>query len=231
MWWRQSCTSSKRALLKKINFTHVALIPKVHEPKNMMQLRPISLCNVLYKIGAKLLVTHLKAILPALISDTQSAFVPGRAISDNSIVAFELLHMMHKKNQGRHGYLALKIDMSKAYDRVEWSFLEALMKGMGFAPRWIQLIMECVTTVSYSFMLNGNPVGYVIPQRGLRQGDPLSPYLFLLCAEALSSLILQAERRNLLHGVNLCRGAPSVSHLFFADDSFLFLRANRQDCE
>ncbi|KAI5339194.1 hypothetical protein L3X38_018466 [Prunus dulcis] len=218
-------------LLKKINFTHVALIPKVHEPKNMMQLRPISLCNVLYKIGAKVLATRLKEILPTLISDTQSAFVPGRAISDNSIVAFELLHMMHKKNQGRHGYLALKIDMSKAYDRVEWSFLEALMKGMGFAPQWIQLIMDCVTTVSYSFMLNGNPVGYVIPQRGLRQGDPLSPYLLLLCAEALSSLILQAERRNLLHGVNLCRGALSVSHLFFTDDSFLFLRANRQDCE
>lgn len=87
-------------LLKKINFTHVALIPKVHEPKNMMQLRHISLCNVLYKIGAKVLATRLKAILPALISDTQSAFVPGRAISDNSIVAFELLHMMHKKNQG-----------------------------------------------------------------------------------------------------------------------------------
>ncbi|KAI5338229.1 hypothetical protein L3X38_017500 [Prunus dulcis] len=160
-------------LLKKINFTHVALIPKVHEPKNMMQLRPISLCNVLYKIGAKVLVTYLKAILPALISDTQSAFVPGHAISDNSIVAFELLHTMHKKNQGRQGYLALKIDMSKAYDRVEWSFLEPLMKGMGFSPQWIQLIMECVTTVSYCFMLNENPVGYVIPQRGLRQGQKI----------------------------------------------------------
>ncbi|CAB4268750.1 unnamed protein product [Prunus armeniaca] len=217
-------------LLKRINYTHVALIPKVPDPKNMTQLRPISLRNVLYKIGAKVLANRLKVILPALISDSQSAFVPGRMISDNSIVAFELLHFMHKRTHGRQGYMALKLDMSKAYDRVEWNFLESLMLVMGFDRRWVQLIMACLTSVSYSFLLNGNPVGYVIPQRGLRQGDPLSPYLFLLCAEAFSGLIVQAEQNGTLHGVSLCRGAPTVSHLFFADDSFLFLKASQSGC-
>lgn len=105
------------------------------------------------------------------------------------------------------------------------------MERIGFVPHWVHLIMECPITVSYSFMLNGNPVGYVLPQRGLRQGDPLSPYLILLCVEAFSCLILQAERHGLLHGVNLCRETPFVSHLFLTDDSFLFLRANREDCE
>lgn len=131
-------------LLKRINCTHVALIPKVPDPKNITQLRLISLCNVLYKIGAKVLANRLKVTLPSLISDLQSAFVSRQMISDNSIVAFELLHFMHKRTQGRQGYMALKLDMSKAYDRVEWNFLESLMLGIGFDRQWVHLIMACL---------------------------------------------------------------------------------------
>ncbi|GLT44693.1 hypothetical protein SLA2020_185780 [Shorea laevis] len=115
--------------------------------------------------------------------------------------------------------------MSKAFDRVEWLYLLAVMKALGFVERWISLIMGCVTSVQYNILLNGVDAGWIIPSRGLRQGDPLSPYLFILCAEGLTAMIKDAERRKMLHGVKICRHAPQISHLLFADDSCLFLRA------
>lgn len=103
------------------------------------------------------------------------------------------------------------------------------MRRMGFNDVWIRWIMGCVTTVSYSFLLNGDPRGRIIPARGLRQGDAISPYLFLLCAEALSRLISHAEVTGLIHGVKICARAPAVSHLFFADDSFIFFKLRVQN--
>jgi hypothetical protein len=216
--------------LQLLNSTHVTLIPKVKSPENLSQLRPISLCNVLYKIGSKVLANRLKPLLSKIISPYQSAFVPGRLISDNSLIAFEIAHFLKRRRDGKVGYGALKLDMSKAYDRVEWAFLKAILVKMGFCSRWISWIMNCVSTVSYSFILNGEPRGKVTPSRGLRQGDAISPYLFLLCAEALSRLISQAEDLRLLHGVQICKEAPCISHLFFADDSFIFFKADMGGC-
>ncbi|BFG35644.1 hypothetical protein CerSpe_219180 [Prunus speciosa] len=221
---------SSGRLLHKINFTHVVLIPKVKNPKDMTQLRPISLCNVLFKIASKVLANRLKTILPSLISPSQSAFVSGRLISDNSILAAEIIHCLRSRRRGKKGFLALKLDMSKAYDRIEWSFLEQMMKKLGFADQWVSLIMTCVTTVTYSFLVNGSSCGYLTPSRGLRQGDPLSPYLFILCAQGFSSFLTQAERDGRLQGVSICRGAPPINHLLFADDCYLFARANVRDC-
>jgi len=167
-------------------------------------LRPISLCNVLYKLVSKVLANRLKQILPDIISLAQSAFVPGRLISDNILVACELTHFMKHKEKGKEGYAAVKLDMSKAYDQVEWSFLHAIMTKMGFRSRWIDLIMNCVTTVSYRIRVNGELSEMFKPERGLRQGDPLSPYLFLLCAEGFSTLLSQAEQNGRLQGVKVC---------------------------
>ena len=217
-------------ILKQLNYTMVSLIPKVAEPTNMTQLRPIALCNVLYKIGAKVIVNRLKGIMDAIILTQQGAFVPGCLISDNSFVAFELGHYLHNLRQGKRGYLALKLDTSKAYDRVEWSFPKQIMFKLGFDSSWTDLILSCVTSVTYSFLVNGSTTGYISPSRGLRQGDPISPYLFLICAEGLTSLIPCYEHLGLIHGVSICREAPSITHLLFADDNFIFLKASFKDC-
>lgn len=116
-----------------LNETPLVLIPKKENVESMGDLRPIALCNVLYKILAKVLTNRLKTILPGLISENQSAFVPGRNISDNVLVAFEMLHYMKRRKSGREGEVALKLDISKAYDRVDWQYLRDRMHLMGFS--------------------------------------------------------------------------------------------------
>ncbi|KAL5561194.1 hypothetical protein UlMin_030941 [Ulmus minor] len=125
--------------------------------------------------------------------------------------------------------MALKLDMSKAFDRVEWKFFEAVMVKMGFVESWILKIMNCISSVSFSFLLNGDVKGNITPGMGLRQGDPLSPFLFLLCYEGLSYLLKKMENDDRLHGLKFSRGALTVSHLLFADDSFIFMDANIDD--
>ncbi|KAM6567972.1 hypothetical protein CsatA_027100 [Cannabis sativa] len=115
--------------------------------------------------------------------------------------------------------------MSKAFDRVEWTYVEEVMRKMGFHNRWVSLIMNCLHSTSFSFMLNGEEVGHVQPSQGLRQGDPLSPYLFLICSEGLSRLLQSEESTNNLKGLRITRHAPSISHLLFAYDSLLFCEA------
>jgi hypothetical protein len=118
--------------------------------------------------------------------------------------------------------------MSKAYDRAEWLFLEKMMRKMGFAEDWINRIMLCVTSVSYQVRVNGSLLDVIVPERGLRQGDPLSPYLFLICAEGFSSLLNKAEVEGELEGIQICHSAPSFNHLLFADDSLVLIKANSE---
>lgn len=199
------------------NDTAIVMIPKCENPEKVSQFRPISLSNVVYKVISKMLSNRLNSILPDIISDNQSAFVSGRLITDNILLAYECIHAI-KRKKGKRGLCAVKLDMHKAYDRVEWIFLEKIMSKMGFDSRWVKLIMACVTSVRYTVRFNSMETDVIVPTRGLRQGNPLSPYLFLIVAEGLSSMLHGAEERGELEGVRVCRDAPVVSHLLFADD-------------
>jgi hypothetical protein len=206
------------------NDATVVLIPKVKDPQRLKDLRPISLCNMLYKIISNVLANRLKVFLHDIISPNQSAFVPGRLITDNVLVANEMTHYLQNKRRGEEGCCALKLDMSKAYDRVEWDFVETMLRQLGFDDALVEILMRCVRSVKYRIKINGELTQVITPQRGLHQGDPLSPYLFLICAE-VSSLLHHAERNDLIQGIRICNGAPSVSHLLFADDSLILMKA------
>ncbi|XP_073121701.1 uncharacterized protein [Henckelia pumila] len=220
---------NKGYLPEGINYTSIVLIPKKKRPETLSDIRPISLCNVIYKIVAKVVANRLKGVLNSIISRFQSAFTPGRSITDNVMISFEISHYLNRKTQGKRGGAALKIDMSKAYDRVEWMFLRNMMLRLGFQQTWVDFVMKCVSLVRYKVVHNGYEIGPIIPKRGLRQGDPLSPYLFLICTEGLSSLILAEMRSGNIHGIKVAHNAPAISNLFFADDSFLFFRATEEE--
>ncbi|XP_016694556.2 uncharacterized protein [Gossypium hirsutum] len=190
--------------------------------------RPISLCNVLYKILAKVIANRLRLVIKKCIDEAQSAFVLGRLISNNVLLAYEVLHKLKQKKLGKKGFMAVKLDMSKAYDRVEWCFIEEIMVKMGFDLNWVKAIMKCLSSVSYSVIINGFRGVNFLPTRGLRQEDPLSPFLFLLCGEGLSSPLRLAMKRGISKGIKISRNGPRVSHLLFADDCILFGEATRK---
>ena len=215
--------------LHKMNNTHIMLIPKKKDPQLITEYRPINLGNVFSRIISKVLANRVKPILSGVISNSQSAFVPNRLITDNTSVAYEMIHRMRNKQRGKVEHIAIKLDVSKAYDRVEWEFLEKIMLRIGFPEQWVNLAMLTVRTASYSIIINGEPCGYVSPSRGTKQGDPLSPYLFLFCAEGFSSLLRKATETHHLKGLTSCQGGVRISHLF-ADDSLLFSEAKTDEC-
>ena len=212
-------------MIPDINHTNIVLIPKVKNPKIMFDFRLISLCNVIYKIISKVLTNRLKQVLSHVISPIQSNFVPRWLITDNILVAYETLHTMHSRKKGKKGSMALKLDISKAYNKVKWQFLQGYMHKLGFPDVWIERVMSCITTPSFSILVSGRPYGNIIPFRGLQQGDPLSPYLFLLCAKGFTSLLAKAKLDGSINGVSICRRAPKISNLLFANDSLLFCQA------
>ncbi|KAL8113674.1 hypothetical protein AgCh_020839 [Apium graveolens] len=127
--------------------------------------------------------------------------------------------------------MALKLDMSKAYDRIEWSYLQAILMKMGFDSWWVHLIMQCVQSVSYHIVHAQREIGPIMPNRGLRQGDPLSPYLFILCAKGLSAMLHSFENQKLIQRVKVCKRAPSISHMLFVDDSYFYYKAGESEVQ
>ena len=177
-----------------------------------------------------MLANRLKAVLPQIILENESAFLSERLITDNVLVAFELMHYLDHKKEGNESFTAIKLDMSKAYDRVEWMFVEKVMRRLGLNDKYIGWIMKCISIVSYFVLINGEAHGSIVPSRRFRQGDPLSSYLFLLYTKAFSALIADASSKHVLNGISICKECPKVTHIFFADDSLLFCGAKSQEC-
>ena len=146
--------------------------------------KPISLCNIVYKIVTKVIVARLRPYLDKLISPLQAAFVPGRKGIDNAIIAQEVIHSINKK-KGKVGYMALKIDLEKVYDKLEWSFIKDMLVKINLLVDLVDIIMSCVLTVFTFIMVNEDALESIYSSQGIRQGDPLSLYLFILCMDYL----------------------------------------------
>ncbi|CAH9093039.1 unnamed protein product [Cuscuta europaea] len=210
-------------LLKQVNHTVVALIPKTNHSPTVSDFRPISCTNVTYKIITKILSSRLGPLLSSIINPAQGAFVDGRLMSDNIFLAQELVKGYTRKRPSPR--CMIKIDLRKAYDTISWEFLERVLLDIGIPELFVRWIMECVSTSSFSISINGSLHGWFEGKRGLRQGDPMSPLLFVICLEYFSRLI---ERRTLdptFRYHPLC-SKLKITHLAYADDLMLFSKGN-----
>ncbi|KAJ9673635.1 hypothetical protein PVL29_023281 [Vitis rotundifolia] len=218
----------QRSFVKSLNTTFLTLIPKKGGAEDLGDFRPISLLGGLYKLMAKVLANRLKKVLDKLVSEDQNAFVRGRQILDASLIANEVVDYWKKlKEKG----LICKLDIEKAYDSINWSFLMKVLSKMGFGVRWRDWIWWCISTARFSILINGVPAGFFSNTKGLRQGDPLSPYLFVLGMEVFSILIRRAVEGGFLSGCCLRGrggGEMMVTHLLFADDTIIFCEAKQE---
>ncbi|PRQ36601.1 putative RNA-directed DNA polymerase [Rosa chinensis] len=206
---------------KVTNETYICLIPKKANSLKVGDYRPISLITSLYKIIAKVLAWRLREVLSDTISGAQGAFIKGRQILDAVLVANEVVDETRKKK--KEG-LVFKIDFEKAYDHVEWNFLDYAMESKGFGDRWRKWIGGCLRSANFSIQINGRPRGKFGASRGLRQGDPLSSFLFTLVVDVLDRLMERARDCRLIEGLVVGREEVEITHLQFADDTIFFLK-------
>uniref|UniRef100_A0A803P465 Reverse transcriptase domain-containing protein n=1 Tax=Cannabis sativa TaxID=3483 RepID=A0A803P465_CANSA len=203
-----------------INETFICLIPKKLGSCRVRDYRPISLITSVYKIIAKMLSIRLRGVLGETILETQSAFVEGRQILDSVLIANETVE--DYRSRGRSG-LVFKIDFEKAYDRVEWEFVDVVLGKKGFGEIWRKWIKGCISSTSFSVFINRAPRGKFSGSRGLRQGDPLSPFLFTLVADVLGRMTNKAVSTGNISGFLVGKERVQVSHLQFADDTIFFV--------
>lgn len=215
-------------LSSEVNHSHLILIPKLDAPSLISHYRPINLCNVTYKLIAKILAKRLSLVMSNIISPFQSAFLQGRLSQDNLVLTHEVFHLLRTKHLGRQ-FMAIKADIEKAYDWMEWKLILQALKCNGFNEIFINWISQCLSTMSYSILLNGSPYSFLKPTRGLRQSDLLSPLLFIIGLKVFSRMLTREEQLRRIHGIQLGRGVPTLSHLLFADDLLIFSRASREE--
>uniref|UniRef100_A0A803NEF2 Reverse transcriptase domain-containing protein n=1 Tax=Chenopodium quinoa TaxID=63459 RepID=A0A803NEF2_CHEQI len=195
------------------------MVPKVEDVVYVTQYRPIACCNVLYKLISKLQCSRLKLVLPELISENQGAFVGGRSIMENIMVCQDMLKNYNNKRKASK--CTVKVDLRKAYDSVHWSFIRDMLMALNFPNQFVRLVMECISTPSFSIMINGGMHRFFKGKRGVRQGDPVSPLLFVIGIEYLSRLLKKVSK---LRGFRFHQGCRQLglTHLVFADDLMLF---------
>ena len=210
-------------LPRVVNSAALTLVPKVSNPSRIDQFRPISCCNTLYKCISKLLAGRLQKILPSIISCNQSAFVPNRLIGDNIMLVQALCKDYHR-NDGIPR-CAFKLDIHKAFDSLNWEFLFASMEKMGFPVRYLSWIKKCITSCMLSVKINGVLEGFFPCKSGLRQGDPLSPFLFVLSMEVLTAF-LSFKLQISDFSYHWRTQQMKLSHVIFADDIFLFCKGD-----
>ncbi|XP_071715114.1 uncharacterized protein [Rutidosis leptorrhynchoides] len=198
------------------NASFVTLVPKRCNPTELGDFRPISLISSYYKIIAKILSNRLKTIIPRIIGVEQRAFVKGRYILDGALIVNESVEFL--KVDRRRGFL-FKVDFEKAFDCLNWNFLIDVMKCMGFGTRWRKWIFSCLSSTSISIFVNGSPTSEFQPSRGVRQGDPLSPFLFIIASEGLNILAKATLEKGLFKGVEVRNDKVLISHLQYADDT------------
>ncbi|GAB2280080.1 hypothetical protein Dimus_039393 [Dionaea muscipula] len=212
-------------MLKSINTTVVHLIAKVSGASYVRDYRPISCCSTIYKIISRMLCRRLVKVLPDIIHLNQSAFVSNRLIMDNIMLCQGLLHGYDR--QGISPRSLAKVDLQKAYDSVDWQFLEKLLLRMRFPTRFVEWVMVCVSSVSYTFSVNGELHGWIKGARGIRQGDPLSLYLFVVVMKYFSRSLMQMSKSQAFGFHPKCKRLGIVN-LSFADDLMIFARADSQ---
>jgi exonuclease III len=216
------------SILKALNATMITLIPKENEARTPDRYRPIALCNVVYKIISKVIANRLKPLLPTLISQEQAGFMEGRQIMDNIIHAHELIHTL--KTQ-RRGGMIIQLDLAKSYDKISWHYMVKTLEAFGFTQHWISWIVSLVSTTSYSLLINGAPAKPFWPTRGIRQGDPLSPFLFILMMEGLSRSIKSATTAGEITASNLSKTAllPHINSSWMTPYSMAYPRSRKKN--
>ncbi|GKC39288.1 RNA-directed DNA polymerase, eukaryota, partial [Tanacetum coccineum] len=197
------------------NSAFIALIPKSLDPKTVSDYRPISLIGSLYKVVTKILAMRLSTVISDLISDVQTAFLPNRQILDGPFIINELLARCHQKNQRA---MVFKVDFAKAYDSIRWDYLEDVLKSFGFGPKWCSWIRGSLNSGMASILVNGSPTSEFHFHRGLKQGDPLAPYLFILIMESLHLSFSRVIDVGIFNGIRI-DSSFMLSHLFYADDA------------
>lgn len=212
------------------NHTFLALIPKTNNASKVDHYQPIALCNVILKIITKILASRLRKVLELIIHPCQSAFIPNRSINDNIIVNHEIMYYLNKK-KGKRGFMAIKIDLVKAYDRVEWRVLLQIIRQFGFAEQFIKMVTAFIETPLFSIMINGAPFGYFKSSRDIRQGDPMSPGLFSIFSDLLSRILARAANEGKFSGIKISRYSPIVTHLMYADDLVIYCKADPSEVQ
>lgn len=216
LWKAIEASRNGGSLLAEINCSFITLIPKKEGPEHPGDFHPIALCNTIYKIFAKILANRLKGFLPKLISEEQTGFIPGRSILDGILTIQETIHSASKDKEA---CMFMKLDIQKAYDMVDWHFLCKVLEAFGFSHQWINLIFKFISSPKISILINGTPEGFFKVSRGIRQGDPLSPSLFIIMAEAFGRAVSDAYLKKKISGITVTRNLPNITHQQYADDT------------